>query len=59
VAFLLHLFFQRLRLRQRLPDEIRFLQRNNTYSIVEMLLALLYREVSVGVRRPRHLRFSA
>ncbi len=41
-VFLLHRFFQRLRLRQRLHDSVRFRQRNNTYSIPEMLLALLY-----------------
>jgi hypothetical protein len=41
-VFLLHLFFQRLQLRQRFTDEVRFPQRNNTYSVAEMLLALLY-----------------
>lgn len=49
-AFLLHLFFQRLRLRQRLKDEVRFPQRNNTYSIAEMLLALLY-PIVLGIER--------
>jgi hypothetical protein len=41
-VFLLQRFFHRLRLRQRFHDDIRFPQRNNTYSIPEMLLALLY-----------------
>ncbi len=41
-VFLLHRFFQRLRLRQHFREEVRFPQRNNTYSIPEMLLALLY-----------------
>jgi hypothetical protein len=49
-AFLLHLFFQRLRLRQRLTDEVRFPQRNNTYSSAEMLLALLY-PIILGLER--------
>ena len=41
-AFLLHRFFQRLRLRRHFRDGVRFPQRNNAYSIPEMLLALLY-----------------
>lgn len=41
-VFLLHRFLQRLQLRRRFREDVRFLQRNNTYSIPEMLLALLY-----------------
>ena len=41
-VFLLHQFFHRLRLRRHFYDSVRFSQRNNTYSIPEMLLALLY-----------------
>jgi len=41
-VFLLHQFFHRLRLRRHFYDNVRFPQRNNTYSIPEMLLALLY-----------------
>jgi hypothetical protein len=41
-AFLLHRFFQRLRLRRLFDVGVRFSQRNNTYTIPEMLLALLY-----------------
>ena len=41
-VFLLHRFFHRLGLRQRFHDGVRFSQRNNTYTIPEMLLALLY-----------------
>lgn len=41
-VFLLHHFFRRLRLRQHFRDGVRFPQRNNAYSIPEMLLALLY-----------------
>jgi hypothetical protein len=41
-VFLLHRFFHRLRLRRHFYDSVRFRQRNNTYSIPEMLLALLY-----------------
>jgi len=41
-VFLLHRFFQRLHLRQYFHNTVRFRQRNNTYSIPEMLLALLY-----------------
>ncbi len=41
-VFLLHRFCQRLHLRQRFREEVRFPQRNNTYTVPEMLLALLY-----------------
>ncbi len=41
-VFLLHRFFQRLRLRQRFHADVRFSQRNSTYTVPEMLLALLY-----------------
>lgn len=40
--FLLHRFFQRLHLRQRFHEEVRFPQRNNAYTVPEMLLGLLY-----------------
>ena len=40
--YLLHRFFSRLRLRTLLTQEARLLQRNNRYSLGEMLLALLY-----------------
>lgn len=40
-VFLLHLFFQHLGLRRHL-DSVRFPQRNNVYSVPEMVLALLY-----------------
>jgi len=41
-VFLLHRFFQLLHLRQRFHEEVRFPQRNNAYTVPEMLLALLY-----------------
>jgi hypothetical protein len=41
-VFLLHRFFHRLRLRRHFYGGMRFRQRNNAYSIPEMLLALLY-----------------
>lgn len=41
-VFLLHRFFQRLRLRRCFERKVRFPQRNNAYSTPEMLLALLY-----------------
>jgi hypothetical protein len=41
-VFLLHRFFQQRELRRRFHDHVHFAQRNNTYSIREMLLALLY-----------------
>jgi hypothetical protein len=41
-VFLLHRFFQRLHLRRYFHEKLRFAQRNNTYSIPEMVLALLY-----------------
>lgn len=49
-VFLLHRFLQRLQLRRRLREDVRFPQRNNTYSIPEMLLALLY-PVILGLGR--------
>ncbi len=49
-VFLLHRFFHRLGLRQRFRDSIRFPQRNNTYTIPEMLLALLY-PILLGLER--------
>lgn len=41
-VFLLHRFFHQLRLRRRFHESLRFAQRNNTYSIPEMVMALLY-----------------
>jgi hypothetical protein len=41
-VFLLHGFFRRLGLRRRFRDSVAFPQRNNAYSIPEMLLAILY-----------------
>jgi len=41
-AYLLHRFFSRIRLKKLLTQETRVVQRNNRYSVGEMLLALLY-----------------
>lgn len=41
-VFLLHGFLRRLRLRRRFHASVQFPQRNNAYSIPEMLLAVLY-----------------
>jgi len=41
-VYLLHRFCQQLRLRRRFHREVSFRQRNNSYSVPEMLLALLY-----------------
>jgi len=41
-VYLLHRFFGRMRLRKRLTQEARLIQRNNRYSVGETLLALLY-----------------
>src|SRR3989454_7019448 len=41
-VYLLHRFFSRLRLKKRLTQQARLIQRNNRYSVGEMLLALLY-----------------
>ena len=41
-VFLLHRFFHQLHLRRLFRDGVRFWQRNNTYTIPEMLLAFLY-----------------
>jgi hypothetical protein len=49
-VFLLHRFFQRLQLRRRFHRDVHFPQRNNTYSIPEMLLALLY-PIILGLER--------
>jgi hypothetical protein len=49
-AFLLHRFFQRLPLRERFRREVYFTQRNNTYTVPEMLLALLY-PIILGLER--------
>jgi hypothetical protein len=49
-AFLLHGFFRRLRLRRRFRDGVALPQRNNAYSIPEMLLAILY-PVILGLGR--------
>ncbi len=49
-VFLLHRFFQRLHLRQHFRQEVRFPQRNNTYTVPEMLLALLY-PIILGLER--------
>ena len=49
-VFLLHQFLQRLQLRQRFRREVTFPQRNNTYTIPEMLLALLY-PIILGLER--------
>lgn len=49
-VFLLHRFFQKLRLRRRFYGNLYFVQRNNAYSIPEMLLALLY-PIMVGLGR--------
>jgi hypothetical protein len=49
-VFLLHRFLQRLHLRERLRREVSFRQRNNSYTIPEMLLALLY-PIILGLER--------
>lgn len=41
-AYLLHRFFSRIGLKKALTQEARVVQRNNRYSVGEMLLALLY-----------------
>src|SRR5215831_6400462 len=41
-VYLLHRFFSRLRLQKRLTQQARLIQRNNRYTVGEMLLALLY-----------------
>jgi len=41
-VYLLHRFFSRLRLKKLLTQQVRLIQRNNRYSVGEMLLALLY-----------------
>src|SRR5437899_4570002 len=41
-VYLLHRFLTRIGFKHAIAQEIRFLQRNNRYSVGEMLLALLY-----------------
>lgn len=49
-VYLLHRFFGRLHLKKLLTDETRLIQRNNRYSVGEMLLALLY-PIILGLER--------
>ncbi len=49
-AYLLHLFFKRLRLRRLMHRAINFRQRNNHYSVAEAMLALIY-PISLGFGR--------
>lgn len=49
-VYLVHRFFGRLRLKKLLTDETRLIQRNNRYSVGEMLLALLY-PIILGLER--------
>lgn len=49
-VYLLHRFFGRLRLKKLLTDATRLIQRNNRYSVGEMLLALLY-PIILGLER--------
>lgn len=49
-AYLLHRFFSRIRLKKLLTQEVRLAQRNNRYSVGEMLLALLYPMI-LGLKR--------
>lgn len=41
-VYLLHQFFKRLRLKSLLSQKTRFFQRNNHYSVAEILLSLIY-----------------
>jgi hypothetical protein len=49
-VYLLHQFLNRLRLKRLLSDHVRFPQRNNDYSISEMVLALIY-PMMLGLER--------
>jgi hypothetical protein len=49
-VYLLHRFLSRLRLKRRFVTDVRFLQRNNHYSVSEMVLALLY-PMMLGLER--------
>jgi hypothetical protein len=48
--YLLQKFFQRINLRSNLSQYVRFIQRNNHYSIAEEILALIY-PISLGLER--------
>jgi len=41
-VYLLHQFFKRLRLKSLLSQKARFIQRNNHYSVAEIILSLIY-----------------
>ena len=49
-VYLLHRFFGRLRLKKLFTHQTRLIQRNNRYSVGEMLLALLY-PIILGLER--------
>jgi hypothetical protein len=49
-VYLLHLFFKRIELRHQLYRNIKFLQRNNRYTVAEEMLALIY-PISLGLGR--------
>lgn len=50
-AYLLHRFFSRLRLKKLLTQEMRVVQRNNRYSVGEMLLLALLYPMILGLER--------
>lgn len=49
-VYLLHRFFTRIGLKNAIATEIRFIQRNNRYSVGELLLAILY-PIILGLER--------
>jgi hypothetical protein len=49
-VYLLHRFFTRIGLKNAIATEIRFVQRNNRYSVGELLLAILY-PIILGLQR--------
>src|SRR6266545_5599046 len=49
-VYLLHRFLTRIGLKNAIATEIRFIQRNNRYTVGELLLAILYR-IILGLER--------
>jgi hypothetical protein len=49
-VYLLHRFLTRIGLKNAIATEIRFIQRNNRYTVGELLLAILY-PIILGLER--------
>ena len=55
-VYLLHRFLTRIGLKNAIATEIRFIQRNNRYTVGELLLAILYPIILVSNASRQHNR---